>query len=663
MKPTVRYKMSDMVTWSLDELLNHEQQPIILECDDGEVEGVIEEFTLSWFLWEFHRRYPDTPCHLSHTFAGALVTPNTHLNVLGAIQKDCFLTYSKDIFEPMTPYNALAYECYNNLYNFISGHLTRFITSISILDFLQVMRHPEVVRLKADFAALPNVTPADIKQISDDITHVLDTETCFRGNALQRAFKHRLVRVNAILQDIAPRGFVTDVDSVLFPKPIMQGYVEGIRELADYAAETRTASQAAMMQKAPMEDAEHLNRLLQLSVSRVAKIERMDCGSNIYADWYIEDRDKLKDMHGMYYLDETLGAHIAIDPIRDTHLIYQTVKLRTVFGCQHPDRNSICAVCFGELSVNFYPTDNIGHISAIEFQSNQSQKLMSYKHYTASATSSSGVYMDEIARQYFELSASVKTINFRQDIDLTNTQILIDVEAFKGFEAVLSITNWKAISPVRICDIVELVIIPNKDNMGEVWNVRVADAENPVHFSLQALKFLSKTKYTINHLNQYVFDFDGWDNKEPLFIIPRVQFDVLKYLKQIESFVSGPKPTKVKVESIVSYQRQPIKALKRLHDLVTTGGPDKKNPDSMPLSHLQVVVLAMSAEDPENGDFRIPINRMSGNFAGLRAILFNSSSGVMLAYQEQEKDVFNAGSYIGRNKPDHALDNLLLGDM
>lgn len=660
-KPTVTYKMRDMVHWSFDEMRSHPQQPIIVVCDDGEIEGIIEEFTLSWICWAFHREYPKTPHLLSHHFSGRLLTPKTHLDILGHIQKDCFLATEENKYAPLQPYNALVYKCFNELYNFMAGSLTKYITSISILDYIEVMEHPEIKALNEEFKAKTYISPPDIKEISDKITYILDNETAFENNALQRAFKHRLVRINAILQDISPRGFVTDVDSVLFPKPIRTGYAEGIRELADYAAETRTASQAAMMQKAPMEDAEHLNRLLQLSVSRIAHVYRGDCGSEEYVEWYIENYTKLNDLDGMYYYDESTGGVVEITPSQDRHLIGKVILLRTVFGCKHPDRDTICAVCFGDLAINVYPTDNIGQISAIEFQSNQSQKLLSYKHYTASA-GATGVYMGDTAREFFGFTPDVKGITFKEGLDLTNAQLVIPRESFRGFEAVQRVTNWKTISAARLSKVVELIYIPDKNDMTNTWGTTVADDDNPVNLTLEALKFLSKTPFEINELNEYVFDMNGWDVEVPLFSIPRVQFDVVKYLKYIERFVIGPKNVKEeKLESITTY-KNPVKALKRLHDLVTTGGPDKKNPGSMALSHLQIVVLAMSCEDPENGDYRPPLNRMNGTFPGLRSIMHNNSPAVALAYQTQQQDVFSPTSYIGRPRPDHPLDYLLFGD-
>ena len=50
MKNPVKYKMKELVGWSLDQLQAHEQVPIIVECDDGEVETIIEEIILSWIL-------------------------------------------------------------------------------------------------------------------------------------------------------------------------------------------------------------------------------------------------------------------------------------------------------------------------------------------------------------------------------------------------------------------------------------------------------------------------------------------------------------------------------------------------------------------------------------------------------------------------------------
>lgn len=654
-KIKARYKMADLIHWSLEQLRSHAQVPIIVECDDGEVETIIEEIILSWFLWELHRKWPKTPCMTYHHFAGVTITPHSHLDILGKIQKDCFYANRVNEYDSLLPYNAVVFLAYNNLYNFMAGELTSYMTSISILDYLEVLDHPDVKAVNDRIQSLDGVSDRDIKEAYDDITAVLDKDGVLEDNALRRAFKHRLVSIAQILQDIGPRGFVTDVDSHIFPKPIRTGYAQGLRELPDYLAESRTATVAEIMTGSPMQASEYLNRLLQLSVSRVKDLARMDCGTTELAPWFVDTYSKLKDLEGMYFLNEQTGQQEPIESKKHKHLVGQNIQLRTVFNCKHPKRDTICAKCFGELTHNVHDNDNIGHISTIEFQSGQTQIILSYKHLTGSS-SVFGIYIDEIADKYFKITNDTRFIKFIAKTNLKGVRLVVPRDAIRGFEYLLRIDSWSQVSPGRVSWVQDIVLMPNPDT-DEVIPMTVADENNKVHFTLDALKFLSKTEYVIKPNGDYVFDITNWDINKFMFGIPKVQFDVLEYTKMLETFIKGPESgERIKTQQTIMDFDNPIGALATFHDLVAERL-------SIPVSHLQVVLLSTTCDSPAEGDYRLPKDRMRGVFTSNNTIMRNNSASVALGFQNQEKDIYKPESYIGHPRPNHPIDVLLFGEV
>lgn len=654
MSKIIKYHMAELINWSLEDLRAHPQVPIVVICDDGEVETIIEEIILSWFLWELHRRWPKTPCMTYHHFAGVTITPHSHLDILGKIQKDCFLANRVEEYDSLLPYNAVVFAAYNNLYNFMAGELTSFMTSISILDYIEVLDHPDIKAANDKIQSLEGVSDRDIKEAYDTITEVLDRDGVLEGNALRRAFKHRMVSIAQILQDIGPRGFVTDIDSHIFPKPIRTGYAVGLRELPDYLAESRTASTAEIMTGSPMQASEYLNRLLQLSVSRVKELDRMDCGATELAPWFVDTYPKLKDLEGMYFFNEDTGVQEPIDPKKHKHLVGENIRLRTVFNCLHPKRDAICAKCFGELSHNIHDNDNIGHISTIEFQSGQSQQILSYKHYTGSS-SVFGIYIDAIAEKYFKITNDTRHIKFQPNISLKGVRLLVPRHSIRGFEYLLRIDGWSQVSPGRISWVDEIILMPNPDT-DDMIPMTVADDTNKVHFTLDALKFLSSTEYIIKDNGDYVFDITNWDISKFVFGIPKVQFDVLEYTKMLETFVKGPESgERIKTQQTIMDFDNPIGALATFHDLVAQRL-------STPLTHLQVVLLSTTCENPAGGDYRLPKDRMKGVFTSNNTIMRNNSAAVALGFQNQEKDIYKPESYIGDPRPSHPIDTLLFGE-
>lgn len=654
MKNYTTYLMKDLIHWTLPELMSHPQVPLIIQCDDGDVETIIEEVILSWFLWELHREWPKTPCLTTHHFAGKTITPHSHLDVLADIQRDCFVANREYEYDSLLPYNAVVFRAYNNLYNFMAGELTPYMTSISILDYIEVLEHPAVKAANDRIQALEGVSDRDIKEAYEEITAILDTDGVLEDNALRRAFKHRMVSIAQILQDIGPRGFVTDIDSHIFPKPIRTGYAAGIRELPDYIAESRTATLAEIMTGSPMQASEYLNRLLQLSVSRVKHLVRGDCGATKLAPWFIDTYKKFKSMEGLYFLNEETGEQEPIDVQKHAHLVGENIQLRTVFNCLLSDRDSICAKCFGELTHSVHENDNIGHISTIEFQSGQSQEILSYKHHTGSS-SVFGIYIDQVAATYFKITADTRHIKFIAKTNVTGMRLIVPRHAIRGFEYLMRIDSWSQVSPGRISWVEEIIIMPNADT-DEMIPMTVADETNKVHFTLDALKYLTSVEYIIKDNGDYVFDMSGWDVNKFLLGIPKVQFDVLEYTKMLETFVKGPESgERIKTQQTILDFDNPIGALATMHDLVAQRL-------STPLAHLQVVLLSTMCEDPLNGDYRLPKDRMKGVFTSNNTIMRNNSASVALGFQNQEKDVYKPESYIGEPRPSHPIDTLLFGE-
>lgn len=651
-KPYQYFAMRDLIHYSLEELRAIEQTPIIVQCDDGDVETIIEEIILSWFLWEMHRQYPKTPCLVSHVMANITITPKTHTQYLAVIQKDAWFANRSHEYESLLPYNQLCYKIYNNLYNFMSGDLLPFITSISIVDYLEVLEHPRIKEANEWIRNKESVKSQDIQHVYDIITEVLDKDPTLVDNPLSVAFKHRIVSIGQILQDLGPRGFVADIDSHVFPKPIATGYAYGITDLSDYIVESRTGTMSELMTEEPMRNSEYLNRLLQMSGSRLRTIRYYDCGTTSLSDWFVDTKSKLDDLNGMYFLNEETGQQEPIDPKKHGYLVGSTIKLRTLWDCKHKERDAFCAKCYGDLAHNLLETDNIGHIAAIEFQSDRSQKILSFKHYTGSA-SDYGIYIDEPSTEYFYIDREKYTIKANTEDSLKGTTIKVESRSVRGLESVAMTRNWKHISPVRVSYIVEITLI---DADGNEHVLQVADKDNPVHFSLPALKYLLNSEYTLDAEGFYHFPMDNWDYTQPVFVIPKVQFDMVEYADMLTTFIKGPQSgnSKEKQATIIDFE-DPIEALVTFHDLVASQL-------KVALPHLQVILFTSWCQDPDNGDYRPPLDKRQGKFVSHSRIMRKSSMTLSLGYEIQETDVFDPTNYLGMAKMYSPYDHLFLGN-
>ena len=93
--------------------------------------------------------------------------------------------------------------------------------------------------------------------------------------------KSGLVPDDQTAQSLIARGYLTDIDSTIFKKPIVS-FLDGLISLEDKAMESRSAAKALIFSGTNTADSEYFSRELQLLVSTLCRLHEGDCGSTKY---------------------------------------------------------------------------------------------------------------------------------------------------------------------------------------------------------------------------------------------------------------------------------------------------------------------------------------------------------------------------------------------
>lgn len=654
---TIDIEARDVVNMTEDEVFALSSVPMDMVFDDGTMRVTRTDTIYSWYLWHVHRRYRETPILMDHHLSGRTVTPKSHLELLAKIRISTLKAYATTDFVDVPNINKTIYEATNNLYNGMTVRLEEYITSISIIDFMDIHFHPRVKEINDALKDDPYMNNEKITKAHADILNVLSTDETLVKNPVARAAKHNLVKPAQIMQCVSARGYVTDVDNHRFPLPIRTGYVEGMRTFTEYLIESRTATTSEFMTATPMQQSEYLNRLLQMSTSVVKRVHPGDCGSKEYSMLVVDTKDKMKDMAGVHHFTQDGEAVLTGE---EDMLVGRVLKIRTIFTCKHPDRYGVCASCYGDLAYNLILSDNVGHTSAVELQADQTQLLMSHKHHTDSADSRAFVLAPE-AQAYLSKKPAKPNNIYLKRFPKSSVKILVYVDEGKNLDDLKHLENVNSIAADRIAKLTSLGIILKKDGSEtrEVISVK-ADTRN-ASFSTEALEYIHKNGWTVNSAGSYVIDMDDWDVDLPLLTLPEEQFSTVEYSKTIKKFVKGttgakkPKPTDLK--TIVQYD-DISKALSAFHDLVAL----KLHVN---FSHLTVIMYATRSQNPEEGDYNLPFpdNRSGGEFTRHHEKMKNGNIAAAMAYEEQTSTLFNPRSYLFTKRPTHEFDALLLGDV
>ncbi len=642
-----KYLARDLLNYTIDELWSIYHGPIILVMDDCEITTTGRETIYSAYTWRIHAMYPKTPLHARHHIHGSHVSATSHLDLLSHAVWDCYDIYSRlgiDI-EVLAKH---AYDITNNIYNDFTLRLEEYVTSISALDFVDVIQHPVIDNARQRMLATGGIGEHSCDNTNAFIQKALVTLPELEYNTIARIAKARLVRMGQIIQCIGARGRPTDIDSHIFRKDVLNGYGTGLTRLVDAMMVSREAGTALYFTKDPMKKSEYFNRNIQLSSATLQNLHHVDCGSKDYLPITVSNGKLLNDMLGICYLDADTQTELVITR-KSKHLIGKTIGIRSVFTCIHPDRNGVCVRCFGEIGLSIPRGTNLGHVCSSETQSKVGQNLLSHKHFVGSAAGEK-IVIGEYERD-FVVAGKGNNLYIAPPLRGKSFVIGFSEAQAQNLSDIRTVPSTDDLTPYRISEMTNVQFTLHTPTGDVKHSVRVSSGVRTASLSKDMLRFLKTNDWTIDDAGEYRIDMTGWDGSKPFLELPLKQFSSLEFMLQIESFIKGGS-TKGR-SSMRSYDTASA-ALMAFHDLISLKL-------DVPLSYLQGIILSTMVQSRETRDYRLPMPRSTGKPAHYKQLMDYRSFPPLMAHQGQASAIYSPASYLLKVRPPHPLDPLLMG--
>lgn len=635
------YQARDLAALPKDELWKLPDGPMKLAFDDGILETNARDTIFSVYLWDFYKLYPKTPAlkhhHLDTTRFGA----DTHMVLLERVFWDCVQAYNDEL--DTEDLCRLIYEATNRLYNDMTYRLEAYVTTLSALDFVDVINHPDIKAANA--AAQPNrlsidKTHAKIEKVLLDPSQLID-------NPLAVVAQNGLVSMGQILQCIGPRGYLTDVDSNLFPNPVMVGFAHGLTSLHDKMVESRSAAKALTFTEKPLQETEYFNRRLQLLAATLADITPGDCGSTRYMKWHVEGNDLLA-LAGKYYLtDKGLRAI----KTSDTFLRGETLQLRTIFHCLNADTTTVCATCFGDLRRSIPKHTNLGHVSATAMCEKVSQKVLSVKHEDKNSAGDA-IELSEVDQQYIRVIAEPPSIKLATR--MSNRRIVLTLKASEAsrLPTIEYTDDVKELTPEHISNLVAVELAIVGKHKEERVVVPVSAGTRHSSMSHELLAYVKQKRWTLDAIGNFSIDLADWDIEQPLFVLPTRHTNMLDYMKTIEAFLKASRTSTGGKRSLLDHDT-PESALREFNQIVSS--QLKVN-----IAHLEVLVKVAMIASSKYKDYRIPREGNKVEWGTFSDILGHRSLSAAMAYEKHKHVLNNPSTYLTVVRPPHILDPILM---
>lgn len=650
----------DLLRMSVDDVWARFDQPkfkLTVAFDDGIVETTGRELILSQYFWEFHRRFPKTPLLTEHLMDPKVrLNKGTSLKLIGAAFWSVWDTYCGEV--SLNDLQLTAYEVTNTVYNEVVRRLPEYVTSISAKDFIDVLRHPELVEALAKSVPTQN----SIGKMGKVLQEILTREGELVGNRCAESAKSGLVSPGQQNQIFTDYRFVTDIDSNVFRQAMSAGYAKGMHKLHDYAIESRSASKALFFAKDPLAEVEYLNRQLQLLAQSLRHLFKGDCGSTVMLPLTMTTSADLKTYQGKYYYQEEEGTKTPvlhrITP-DDKHLLGKCVYVRSPLGCRCLPNQGVCQACLGEISLQIPDDANLGHLSIIELCSGVSQNVLSTKHLDGSSTIDP-FHISDGDKAY--LASGDKDTQIKLNANLKARRPILAVPQVGAFN-LTELNHVKDLSVLPITRVSELDMVTLLvDELGSEERtaapVAVSVGSRKSSFTTPFLAYIKRTGWRATENREYEIDLSNWDFNKPVFELPMKNINTLEFMTEVADIIKFKRLRRRRDKRAKEMARsvdEMAALVVELHDTV-----NKRF--TFNIAHCELILAVCLVRDAKNGDYRFPGPDDAREFAPFKELMNNRSMSVPYAFEKHGQTLLNIDSFLRPERPSHTMDRIYLPD-
>ena len=640
-------RMSEAEVWALP----HGPHSIIF--NDDAIETVYDGVVIAWYLWDLIRQYPKVKL-VSSFFPNVPVITNESLQDVNSKMVETILHvyWHETNMERVTYTLAMSF---NKLHNAMVKNLGPYICSPTITDYIDIQKESSV----KEAIEILNNDPSYLEKAYEIADKAIKTSPELKNNNLVMSYANGSFKRNQFLQNTIARGWCSETDGFIFKKPIVKSYVDGITDLGDMLIDSRGAAIAATSLENPLKKSEHLSRRLQLLGMSITTLHSNDdCGSTRYAEKTIGYKE-LKTFRGVWYVTENK----TLKPLKstDTHLLGKTIKYRAMFYCQHPDPQGVCAVCASQVShsvPNHESKSNFGWVCGSTACKDNSQNLMSTKHYLGSA-SEGGIYISDGDRQFFKTNKGTSKLWLQGSLKTKSVKIALKRKECYGLVDNFDSDNEEDTNGEDVGRLSSILLSYTEDDNEYSFVIDLMLGKRSPHMTLELMSHINGTGWDIGKKRNIEIDLSTWDFNLPIFEYPSQSVSPAEFTEELEKILFtktiNPKgyPKSAVIDNCVlaplcSYP-DPEEAFNALYKLASV----MLNTHVM---HWQLVILAMCCRDPDNRDYGI------GKYPGQRKLVcvddavLNRSASAAALYQDISSVMIEPAAFLSINKPSHPTD-------
>lgn len=649
----------EILKYSKEELWDSLTGEFALEFEDGILKTNDRETLYTVGLWDFVRKHPiplKMHHHLSHVLQRRMMHKNSHMELINTILWDIYAHYRQgrfvdhDLIEQLT---AEMYQLGSGQYNDLVIRLPSHTTTVSILDVVELFDVPEI----DDVLASVSDDPMTIINATQAITKLLKSSKIpeIANNRLVRMARAGVIKLNQLVQAIAPTGFVEAIDGDTMPVPLKSNYTDGHRSLHDNMVEGQKAGQAIEATKAELEDAVYQSRRQEILNEVIVDVQSGDCGTTkgVYLKILDKDENGCQDsdlflMAGKYYFDPDDGKTLRELKEEDTHLLGKVLKFRTITHCAHPNPNGVCETCLGSMALTIPRRTNLGQLMTTNLYAYIIQRQLSKKHYLASAMVQRLKVGPEDER-FLRVGEDGLTYLLSPDLRKCKVKLVISPEDGRNLTSVNALDDISNVAVSRLSEIGSIAMIIDNGMYEDRRPFILGTGKRLASFTYEMLQYVKQSYWEVDRHNNFVISMDGWDFSKPFATVPMRNDSLIDFSVAFKKHIESD----VKQSEMRDTRMDPDQFLIDTHRLINSEL-------NINFAQVEVAVYGAMIRSAADNDYTTPKPWSNRGIGVMGMTMAMRSLSATMAFEKHAIIFSSVKSFIVGNRQDHPMDAILM---
>lgn len=662
----VTYNWSDLLAMNEDQIWaidngQHNPEVTVVAADKSFQIGT-RPLIASWYCWPFHKTNPGLVLERRHFLTHFRISNKTIRGVLTEGYNDYDRMVAQQTGTDLTggvldvvKLNSMVAKTINHINNAMCAKLPAYVTTGDMPQYIEILDDPVIKEIRENLKPNQNSIGEGYRL---GLSRIKEHDS-FPGNQIADDIKQAIVSDGQTAQVFIARGYLTDHDSRIFVRPVLQCYAEGFGSFYDSFVESRSATKAMIFTKKPLEDSEWFNRKLQLVAQSIRTVHLgEDCGSTITVPVLVR-KGWVENIAGKYYVDD--DGQMKMVHATDKHLEGRTLQLRSPLYCNHSDKSGVCERCYGKLAVSI-PYFNVlgdigknevvaGHVSATEIGQALSQKMLGTKHHDTSSTVDPFIIRRE---DYLYLSRGMRDNAIRLNPRLKGEPVVLKV-CFDRTTALSDVAVAEDLDEVatRVGGFSEIVLEFQRDGgYVESIPIRMSQGSRQGQFTVDFLRFLQKNGWRNAEKGYIEVDLDAFNYDIDIVELPLVHEDMMAYQKAIEAYIRFSKDSaKWKGRYVTPEESGTV--LGEFFELL-------RQRLNVNIVHAEMILYSVTTRNPAENDYRLPRATDERQFSSYHECIEFRSLSVQLLYQEQAAIMVRPSTFLVDTRQPHVADSIFL---